>query len=680
VPTAGTYYLWSRVLAPDTTNNSYYVQVDGGCAINVGDNSSIAAGSWTWVNYQDGSTTARTSMTLTAGSHQVVMTGREPGVGVDRVLLLGDPSCVPAGTGGNCTPAPDTTLPTVSISAPTNGATVSGTTTISANASDNVAVGNVQFKLDGANLGAPDTTSPYSYAWDTTKIANGSHTLSAIAIDTSGNGATATSVTVTVNNPDTQPPSTPTGLTASAPTSAKVNLSWAASTDNVGVISYKIYRNGGSTPLASVTAPTTSYADAAVSASTTYSYTVTAIDVAGNQSPKSSVVSVTTPAAADTIPPSVPTGLAGTATGPNSTSITWNAATDSGGSGLAGYHLYRGTTATNLSLIASPPTTAYADTGLSASTTYYYAVSAYDNAANGSNASSPISVATSSSSDTTPPTAATNLHATAIGTNSVSLAWSASTDNVGVAGYRIWRGDGNWSNWVAVGNVGASTLTLTNSGLTPNTAYSYGVRAYDAAGNIASSSNIILVTTLLQTSDTIPPSAPTSLAAVAVSSSQINLSWTASTDNVGVTGYRIFRNGSTTPIAIVTSTSYGDSGLNASSTYLYTVDAIDAEGNHSALSNVVTASTPAQPTAVTVIGVVSSAANGQPIVGAYVHTGIRGTKTGAASSYTNSLGQYVLTGISANTKHNYYYSASGYKSQSYSWAFPAGLATENIKL
>ena len=108
IPQTGTYYVWSRLLVPDTTNNSYYLQVDGGCAIDVGDSSSIPANTWTWVNYQDGSASSVTSMSLTAGTHQVVMTGKEPGVGVDRVLFLGSSSCVPTATGDNCVTPPPT--------------------------------------------------------------------------------------------------------------------------------------------------------------------------------------------------------------------------------------------------------------------------------------------------------------------------------------------------------------------------------------------------------------------------------------------------------------------------------------------------------------------------------------------------------------------------------------------
>ncbi len=95
----------------------------------------------------------------------------------------------------------DTTLPTAAITAPANNSTVSGTTVnITATATDNVGVVGVQFKLDGANLGVEVTTSPYSFTWDTTTAVNGSHSLTAVARDSTGNTATSAPVAVTVNN------------------------------------------------------------------------------------------------------------------------------------------------------------------------------------------------------------------------------------------------------------------------------------------------------------------------------------------------------------------------------------------------------------------------------------------------------------------------------------------------
>ncbi|MEY2514822.1 MAG: hypothetical protein QOJ89_2180, partial [bacterium] len=95
--------------------------------------------------------------------------------------------------------APDTTPPSVSVTAPAQGATVSGTVNVSATASDNAAVSSVQFKLDGNDLGAADTTSPYSVTWDATTATLGSHTITAVARDAASNSATSSPVTVTVS-------------------------------------------------------------------------------------------------------------------------------------------------------------------------------------------------------------------------------------------------------------------------------------------------------------------------------------------------------------------------------------------------------------------------------------------------------------------------------------------------
>ena len=98
------------------------------------------------------------------------------------------------------------------MTAPTAGSVVSGNVTVSATATDNVGVAGVQFLLDGASLGAEDTTAPYSMTWDTTSASNGVHTLQARARDAAGNSATSSSsVTVTVSN--TAPPP-PAGLSA----------------------------------------------------------------------------------------------------------------------------------------------------------------------------------------------------------------------------------------------------------------------------------------------------------------------------------------------------------------------------------------------------------------------------------------------------------------------------------
>ena len=186
-----------------------------------------------------------------------------------------------------------------------------------------------------------------------------------------------------------------------------------------------------------------------------------------------------------------------------------------------------------------------------------------------------------STADINPPTTPTNLTANAVAPNQVNLAWTASTDNVGVTGYRVFR-DGAQ---IAI----APGASYSDTGVQPKTNHSYYVVAIDAAGNASPPSNTVTATT---PADTTPPAAPTNLTAMAVSASQVNLAWTASTDNVGVTGYRVFRNG--VQIASAPGVSYSDTATQAGTSYSYYVVAFDAAANTSPSSNVATVTTPTQ--------------------------------------------------------------------------------------
>src|SRR5438309_11084782 len=150
---------------------------------------------------------------------------------------------------------------------------------------------------------------------------------------------------------DTTPPSTPTGLTGAAAGSTGVNLSWSASTDNVGVTGYIVRRNG----VQVATPATTSYADTGLSAATTYNYSVSARDAAGNISPYSASVSVTTASVADTTAPSTPSGLTGAAAGSTGANLSWSASTDN--VGVTGYVVRR-----NGVQVATAATTSFAGT------------------------------------------------------------------------------------------------------------------------------------------------------------------------------------------------------------------------------------------------------------------------------------------------------------------------------
>ncbi len=195
---------------------------------------------------------------------------------------------------------------------------------------------------------------------------------------------------------DTTAPSVPTGVTVAATTASSVSLTWTASTDaGSGVAGYEVYR--GTTRVG--TSTTTSFTATGLTADTAYSFTVRATDRVGNVSAASAAVAArtttgTTPT--DTTAPSVPTGLrAGTGTA-TSVALAWDASTDgAGGSGIAGYDVYRGTT-----LVGTSTTTTLGVTGLSPATAYSFTVRAKDVAGNVSAASTPLAV-------TTPPDRAT---------------------------------------------------------------------------------------------------------------------------------------------------------------------------------------------------------------------------------------------------------------------------------
>lgn len=467
IPSGTTYNIWSRIMAPDTTNNSYYLQVDSNCAVNVGDSSSIPANSWAWLNYKDGNTASTTTATLAAGSHTITMIGREPGVRLDRILFLSS-SCTPTGTGENCA---DTTPPTATLTSPTSGQTVSGTLTLSANALDNSGgsgIAKVDFMVDGVNVGT-STANPYQVSWNSKSVTDGSHSAVAKATDIAGNAGTSVPVNFTVKNADTTPPSAPSNLTITKNVYNEVDLSWGASTDNVGVTGYQVLRNGIS--VATVTG--TTYQDKSVLANTSYSYSVVAQDAAGNQSSPSNSVLVTTPQSPDSTPPSAPTNLTVTKNVYNEVDLSWGASTDN--VDVAGYRVLRGGV-----VIGTTSSTTYADKTVLPSTAYSYAVVAYDAAGNVSAQSNQQSLTTPNAPDTTPPSAPSNLTASATSTQ-INLSWNASSDNVGVAGYYVYRNSARLAT--------VNTTSYGDATATAGVTYTYYVVAFDAAGNISPQSN-----------------------------------------------------------------------------------------------------------------------------------------------------------------------------------------------
>jgi hypothetical protein len=103
-PVSGNYYIWVRLSSPSQGKSSVYLQVGSHCGVSMG-GGSVPVGGFTWIDYQNGNTSSRVTLTsLAAGKHNLTLAGKDPGVEVDKILLLTDPSCIPVNSGVNCQP------------------------------------------------------------------------------------------------------------------------------------------------------------------------------------------------------------------------------------------------------------------------------------------------------------------------------------------------------------------------------------------------------------------------------------------------------------------------------------------------------------------------------------------------------------------------------------------------
>jgi chitodextrinase len=412
------------------------------------------------------------------------------------------------------------------------------------------------------------------------------------------------------------PLSAPNPFSAAAVSSSEIDLIWTDTNFKLvhsTITGYSIERSlsatAGFSQIATTSKKVNSYQDTGRASSTTYYYRARRLGRNGVVYPYSSVTSATTfgsdgtppfvsiasPApgtiywnprltgsilVADTAAPSVPTGLRAAAASCSQINLSWTASTDTGGSGLAGYKVYR-----NGVQIATTNVASYSSTGLAASSSYSFRVAAYDNSGNTSAQSAAVSATTPSCPDTTAPSIPTGLTASAASCSQVNLSWIASTDTggSGLAGYKVYR------NGVQIATTNVASYSST--GLAASSSYSFRVAAYDNSGNTSAQSAAVSATTP-SCPDTTAPSIPTGLTASAAGCSQINLSWTASTDTggSGLAGYKVYRNG--VQIATTNVASYSSTGLAASSSYSFRVAAYDNSGNTSAQSAAVSATTP----------------------------------------------------------------------------------------
>jgi chitodextrinase len=461
---------------------------------------------------------------------------------------------------------------------------------------------------------------------------------------TNANGSSTSTTTVTV---DATAPTIPQSLAVTSTTASTAALSWSAATDSggSGLAGYKVFRCVGTcTPTTQVgTTASASYSDSGLAGSTAYTYAVAAYDNVGNVSANSTTAVATTkssslptvssftanptivgPNGASTLswtatnatsiaitpgtfttttlsgattvnptvttvytltvtnsngsstatttvtvdgtPPTIPQSLAIASTTASTANLTWGASTDSGGSGLSGYKIFRCLgTCTPTTQVGSATSTSFTDTGLTASTSYTYAVAAYDLVGN----TSPNSNNALATTATAPVPTISSFVATPssiIAGQSTTLSWStANATSLSIS--------------PGVGTVTGSSSTV----VSPVGNQTYILTATNSFGSTTAQATVTV------TFDTTAPTVPTNLSAVAASSTQVNLSWNASTDNVGVQGYQIFRNGA--QVGTTGALTYSDTGLSAATTYSYAVAAFDAAGNVSAASTTASATT-----------------------------------------------------------------------------------------
>lgn len=339
-------------------------------------------------------------------------------------------------------------------------------------------------------------------------------------------------------------PSAPSGLAATPVSAAQINLSWTAAT---GATSYSVLRSlvTGGPYTALGTSAVTSFSDTGLTSDSSYFYVVQAVNASGASSSSSEVTSTTLLGA--------PTGLSATGVSASAINVAWASVV-----GASTYTVERATVSGGpYTTIGSASVTSFQDSGLSPGTIYYYIVQAVN-----SSGSSAFSAEVSGVTQTGPPTGVT---ATAVSASEIDLTWNPVA---GATGYKVLRAISSGGPFTTVGT--PTSASLANTGLKAGTAYFYLLQAVNSSGPSVFSGLVSTITL---------PAAPTGLSATAVSPSQINLTWSAV---ASATSYTILRAGTSggpyTSVGSSGTPSFGDSGLGASTTYYYVVEAVNASG------------------------------------------------------------------------------------------------------
>jgi hypothetical protein len=363
----------------------------------------------------------------------------------------------------------------------------------------------------------------------------------------------------------------PSGLTATAASTTSITLNWTNNvTTGISFVGVESSPDGVTfTHITDVANTTTTYLSTGLTSSTLYFFRVVAVS-GSTPSPYSNIASTTTLG----VPPA-PTALTATAASATSINLAWtNKATNA--TAVLVERSPNNTTFTQIASLAAAVAT-YADTGLTANTTYSYRVRTQN--ASGFSAYSATASTTTSGSTSGIPTAPTALTATPASTTSINLAWTNTATNATAV---LVQQSTNGTTFTQIASLAATATTYTATGLTSGTTYSFRVSAQNSAGTSANSNTVAITAGV--------PTAPSGGAAgqdETLPSSQIDFYWTDNSTNE--TGFLIFRslNGTTFTqlgTAPAGATEYMDRGLAANTTYYYFVEATNAAGN-SAASN-----------------------------------------------------------------------------------------------
>lgn len=291
-------------------------------------------------------------------------------------------------------------------------------------------------------------------------------------------------------------------------------------------------------------------------------------------------------AAVDSERPTRPSALTINANG-STADLAWNPSSDN--VGVTGYEIYRADTDGGVAqLVEVSSTVSFSDVGL-ADGTYWYYLRAVDAAGNQSWRTGYKSVTVGANVDTERPSVPNGVSVAVVGAgNDVSLSWNASSDNVGVTGYEIYRAPSENGDYVLVAN--ASATTYQDVGLANGTFWYY-LKAVDAAGNQSWRTGKRSVVVTGSVPDNERPSPPTGLGISAVGVNDVVLVWNASNDNVAVTSYEVYNNVTGLVVATSASPVVTVTGLDSATSYAFYVKARDAAGNQSWRSNLLNVTT-----------------------------------------------------------------------------------------